>query len=61
MEESSFPTQLIYGNGEFNAVGLRNFINSVKFYECGLSFAVVAIMGPQSRGIYSILCFTVSL
>ncbi|KAI3455853.1 hypothetical protein Pfo_012516 [Paulownia fortunei] len=50
MAEDSFPTQLIAGDGDFNAAGLRNFINSVKLHECGLSYAVVAIMGPQSSG-----------
>ncbi|KAL3851566.1 hypothetical protein ACJIZ3_013448 [Penstemon smallii] len=50
MVEDSFATQLISGDGEFNAAGIRNFINSLKFQECGLSYAVVAIMGPQSSG-----------
>ncbi|KAL0442358.1 UNVERIFIED_CONTAM: protein ROOT HAIR defective [Sesamum latifolium] len=48
--DDSCPTQLIAGDGEFNAPGLRDFINSVKLHECGLSYAVVAIMGPQSSG-----------
>ncbi|KAL0352709.1 UNVERIFIED_CONTAM: protein ROOT HAIR defective [Sesamum angustifolium] len=48
--DGSCPTQLIAGDGEFNAPGLRDFINSVKLHECGLSYAVVAIMGPQSSG-----------
>ncbi|KAK4399503.1 protein ROOT HAIR defective [Sesamum angolense] len=48
--DASCPTQLIAGDGEFNAPGLRDFINSVKLHECGLSYAVVAIMGPQSSG-----------
>lgn len=46
----SFPTQLIARDGEFNAEGFRNFVDSVKLHECGLSYAVVAIMGPQSSG-----------
>ncbi|KAL8508380.1 hypothetical protein ACS0TY_018840 [Phlomoides rotata] len=50
MAEDSCPTQLVSGDGEFNAAGLRDFMNSVKLYECGLSYAVVAIMGPQSSG-----------
>ncbi|GER36830.1 protein ROOT HAIR DEFECTIVE 3 homolog [Striga asiatica] len=50
MERNSCPTQLVAGNGEFNSPGLRDFINSVKLSECGLSYAVVAIMGPQSSG-----------
>ncbi|XP_071711747.1 protein ROOT HAIR DEFECTIVE 3 isoform X2 [Rutidosis leptorrhynchoides] len=43
-------THLIEGDGTFNAVGLDNFIKQVKLAECGLSYAVVAIMGPQSSG-----------
>ncbi|KAK6150198.1 hypothetical protein DH2020_017723 [Rehmannia glutinosa] len=48
MARDAFPTQLIAGDGEFNSAGLRSFINSVKLHDCGLSYAVVAIMGPQS-------------
>lgn len=45
------PTlQLVDGKGVFNAKGLEEFVNSVKLKECGLSYAVVAIMGPQSSG-----------
>ncbi|KAA3479113.1 protein ROOT HAIR DEFECTIVE 3-like protein 2-like [Gossypium australe] len=43
-------TQLIDGDGEFNVVGLDNFMRTTKFSKCGLSYAVVAIMGPQSSG-----------
>ncbi|PPD83338.1 hypothetical protein GOBAR_DD19728 [Gossypium barbadense] len=43
-------TQLIDGEGEFNVVGLDNFIRTTKLTNCGLSYAVVAIMGPQSSG-----------
>ncbi|KAL3616756.1 hypothetical protein CASFOL_039150 [Castilleja foliolosa] len=50
MAQDSCPTQLIAGDGEFNSAGLRDFINSVKLYDCGLSYAIVAIMGPQSSG-----------
>ncbi|GFQ04473.1 protein root hair defective 3 homolog 2 [Phtheirospermum japonicum] len=50
MAQNSCPTQLIAGDGEFNSAGLLDFINSVKLYECGLSYAIVAIMGPQSSG-----------
>jgi hypothetical protein len=42
--------QLIDGDGEFNVDGLQNFVKSVKLADCGLSYAVVAIMGPQSSG-----------
>ncbi|XP_031388919.1 protein ROOT HAIR DEFECTIVE 3-like isoform X2 [Punica granatum] len=43
-------TQLIDGDGNFNVSGLENFINEVRLKECGLSYAVVSIMGPQSSG-----------
>ncbi|CAN6545844.1 unnamed protein product [Malus baccata var. baccata] len=50
MDEDCCATQLIYGDGEFNADGLDRFVKDVKLTECGLSYAVVAIMGPQSSG-----------
>ncbi|PQQ13311.1 protein ROOT HAIR DEFECTIVE 3 homolog 2 [Prunus yedoensis var. nudiflora] len=50
MEEDCCATQLIYGDGEFNSSGLDRFVKEVKLAECGLSYAVVAIMGPQSSG-----------
>ncbi|PWA50185.1 root hair defective protein [Artemisia annua] len=43
-------THLIDGDGIFNATGLDAFIKEVKLSECGLSYAVVSIMGPQSSG-----------
>ncbi|KAL4308943.1 hypothetical protein GQ457_01G040940 [Hibiscus cannabinus] len=43
-------TQLIDGDGEFNVAGLDNFIRTTNFSNSGLSYAVVAIMGPQSSG-----------
>ncbi|XP_076946141.1 protein ROOT HAIR DEFECTIVE 3-like [Bidens hawaiensis] len=49
-ESESCSTHLIDGDGTFNAVGLDSFIKQVKLPECGLSYAVVAIMGPQSSG-----------
>ena len=50
--EDCCATQLINGNGEFNVSGLENFTKKVKLAQCGLSYAVVAIMGPQSSGIF---------
>lgn len=50
-EEDCFPTQLIDGKGEFNVEGLDTFVNKTKLSDSGLSYAVVAIMGPQSSGI----------
>ncbi|KAL3520395.1 hypothetical protein ACH5RR_018544 [Cinchona calisaya] len=49
-EEDCCSTQLIDGNGEFNVVGLEKFMKTRKFSQCGLSYAIVAIMGPQSSG-----------
>lgn len=46
-------TQLIDGDGTFNISGLDNFSKTVKLGECGLSYAVVSIMGPQSSGMHS--------
>ncbi|KAI3678728.1 hypothetical protein L6452_38031 [Arctium lappa] len=43
-------THLIDGDGTFNAAGLDNFMKAVKLAECGLSYAIVSIMGPQSSG-----------
>ncbi|KAL1293155.1 hypothetical protein HN51_053781 [Arachis hypogaea] len=43
-------TQLIDGDGTFNVAGIETFMKEVKFSECGLSYAVVSIMGPQSSG-----------
>ncbi|KAH6809918.1 Root hair defective 3 GTP-binding protein, partial [Perilla frutescens var. frutescens] len=48
--EDSRETQLISGNGEFNQTGLKDFIKSVKFHNRNVSYAIVAIMGPQSSG-----------
>ncbi|CAJ1955405.1 unnamed protein product [Sphenostylis stenocarpa] len=41
---------LIDGDGTINVAGIENFMKVVKLAECGLSYAVVSIMGPQSSG-----------
>ncbi|XAR56145.1 hypothetical protein NMG60_11036501 [Bertholletia excelsa] len=48
--EDCCSTQLIDCNGVFNVAGLENFIKTIKLAELGLSYAVVAILGPQSSG-----------
>ena len=48
--EDCYATQLIDGDGGFNAAGLDRFVKETKVIDCGLSYAVVAIMGPQSSG-----------
>ncbi|KAK3220482.1 hypothetical protein Dsin_014452 [Dipteronia sinensis] len=48
--EESCSTQVIDGDGAFNITGIDHFIKEVKLIECGLSYAVVSIMGPQSSG-----------
>ncbi|GER53517.1 protein ROOT HAIR DEFECTIVE 3 homolog [Striga asiatica] len=48
--ENCCSTHLIDGDGVFNAAGIDKFMKEVKLSECGLSYAVVAIMGPQSSG-----------
>ncbi|URD87802.1 GTP-binding protein that may be involved in cell development (By similarity) [Musa troglodytarum] len=50
MDEDCCSTQLIDGDGAFNVAGIKHFIKTVKLAECGLSYAVVSIMGPQSSG-----------
>jgi len=50
MGDACFSTQLIDGDGVFNVSGLDNFMKEIKLGECGLSYAVVSIMGPQSSG-----------
>ncbi|XP_020100915.1 protein ROOT HAIR DEFECTIVE 3-like isoform X1 [Ananas comosus] len=50
MGEECFATQLIDGDGAFNVEGLERFIRAVHLADCGLSYAVVSIMGPQSSG-----------
>ncbi|CAD5183253.1 unnamed protein product [Musa acuminata subsp. malaccensis] len=50
MDDDCCSTQLIDGDGVFNAAGLEHFMKTVKLAECGLSYAVVSIMGPQSSG-----------
>ncbi|KAK8559886.1 hypothetical protein V6N13_016619 [Hibiscus sabdariffa] len=49
-DEECCSTQLIDGDGSFNVTGIDQFIKEVKLAECGLSYAVVSIMGPQSSG-----------
>ncbi|KAL2899542.1 Protein ROOT HAIR DEFECTIVE 3 [Bienertia sinuspersici] len=43
-------TQLIDGDGTFIVSGLESFLKEVKLADCGLSYCVVSIMGPQSSG-----------
>ncbi|RYR12260.1 hypothetical protein Ahy_B04g069788 isoform B [Arachis hypogaea] len=50
-------TQLIDGDGGFNVSGLDHFIRNVKLAACGLSYAVVAIMGPQSSDLKQLRAF----
>jgi len=54
-EQDSCGTQLIDGNGVFNVEGLDNFSKITKLSQRGLSYAIVAIMGPQSSGKYFFL------
>ncbi|CAN8235202.1 unnamed protein product [Cochlearia groenlandica] len=48
--EGCCSVQLIDGDGIYNVSGIDHFIKDVKLGECGLSYAVVSIMGPQSSG-----------
>ncbi|KAG6493437.1 hypothetical protein ZIOFF_048423 [Zingiber officinale] len=49
-EEEYRSVQLIDGEGEFNDAGVEHFMKITRLAECGLSYAVVSIMGPQSSG-----------
>ncbi|KAI4356287.1 hypothetical protein L6164_000319 [Bauhinia variegata] len=49
-ERCSLAFQLIDGQGHFNFSGLMEFVREVNLSECGCSYAIVAIMGPQSSG-----------
>lgn len=51
MDEGCCSVQLIDGDGVFNVSGIEHFMKTMKLVECGLSYAVVSIMGPQSSGI----------
>ncbi|MED6208260.1 hypothetical protein PIB30_117609 [Stylosanthes scabra] len=49
-EDDCCCTQLIDEKGNFNVDGLQSFITNTNFNQCGLSYAVVSVMGPQSSG-----------
>ncbi|CAL9129165.1 unnamed protein product [Musa acuminata var. zebrina] len=51
MDEGRRSVQLIDGDGVFNVAGIEHFMKTTKLVDCGLSYAVVSIMGPQSSGI----------
>ena len=53
MGDVCFSAQLIDGDGVFNVSELENFMKEARLGECGLSYAVVSIMGPQSSGMWS--------
>lgn len=52
MEEDSAAAavQLIDGEGEFAGDAAERFMAAAGVAGCGLSYAVVSIMGPQSSG-----------
>ncbi|XP_021819649.1 protein ROOT HAIR DEFECTIVE 3 homolog 2-like [Prunus avium] len=50
MKEDCCDIQLIDSSGIFKAAGFDHFAKKVKLADYGLSYAVVAIMGPQSSG-----------
>lgn len=55
MGEDCRSTQLIDGDGAFNVAGIENFMKIGKLAACGLSYAMVSIMGPQSSGMFACL------
>ncbi|KAI9384825.1 hypothetical protein POPTR_012G117001v4 [Populus trichocarpa] len=50
MAEDCFRFQLITGDGVLDMQGLENFTRTTNLSQRGVSYAVVAIMGPQSGG-----------
>ncbi|KAJ6386690.1 hypothetical protein OIU78_016591 [Salix suchowensis] len=50
MAEDCCSFQLISGDGVLNMEGLENFSRTTNLSQHGVSYAVVAIMGPQSGG-----------
>ena len=50
-----FSARLIDGDGTFNVAATENFVKEVELDKCGLSYAVVSIIGPQSSGMLSCL------
>jgi len=52
--------QLIDGNGKFNVEGLKNFMTATEFAQGVLSYAIVAIIGPQSSGMFLFFSFHTS-
>ncbi|KAJ6417943.1 hypothetical protein OIU84_001343 [Salix udensis] len=50
MAEDCCSFQLISGDGVLNREGLENFSRTTNLSQRGVSYAVVAIMGPQSGG-----------
>uniref|UniRef100_A0A6N2M9Z9 GB1/RHD3-type G domain-containing protein n=1 Tax=Salix viminalis TaxID=40686 RepID=A0A6N2M9Z9_SALVM len=48
--EKKAEYELISGDGVFNMEGLENFSRTTNLSQCGVTYAVVAIMGPQSGG-----------
>ncbi|XVF83659.1 hypothetical protein PTKIN_Ptkin16aG0509000 [Pterospermum kingtungense] len=50
MENKYHSMQVIKGEGDFNVGGLEEFMLKTQLSKCGLSYGVVAIMGPQSSG-----------
>ncbi|KAJ0081917.1 hypothetical protein Patl1_11815 [Pistacia atlantica] len=49
-EVSPSSVQLIAGNGDINVDDLGNFVRATKLPDRGLSYTVIAIMGPKSTG-----------
>lgn len=58
-DDECCSVQLIDGDGTFNDVGVDKFMKEIKLAECGLSYAVVSIMGPQSSGKHN-YCYSLS-
>lgn len=51
MENNFYPLQVINGEGVFNVREFDEFMQRTELSMCGISYGVIAIMGPQSSGV----------
>ena len=55
LAHACYKTRLIDADGSFNVAASENFVKEVELDKCGLWYAVVSIIGPQSGGMLSCL------
>lgn len=59
MTQDCSTIQLIDWDGVFDISAVDKFIKKVNLIQCGLSYAVVSIMGPQSSGMNMIMFLSI--